>query len=73
VGDSGVGAFGGTGLFSLSGFEWAVPSLVLTVPGALVLLIILIQAAGGIVWLPLLRRFRDEHRPPRASYVALRR
>jgi hypothetical protein len=35
---------------------WAVPSLVLTGPGLLLLLAILAQIAGGAVWLPVVRR-----------------
>jgi hypothetical protein len=36
--------------------EWAVPSLVLGVPGLLLLLAITAQSFGGLVWLPLARR-----------------
>jgi hypothetical protein len=35
---------------------WAVPSLVLTVPGLLLLLAILAQIAGAAAWLPVVRR-----------------
>jgi hypothetical protein len=35
---------------------WAVPSLVLTVPGLLLLFTILAQIAGAAAWLPLVRR-----------------
>jgi hypothetical protein len=35
---------------------WAVPSLVLTVPGLLLLLTILAQLAGAAAWLPVVRR-----------------
>jgi hypothetical protein len=34
---------------------WAVPSLVLTVPGLLLLLTILAQLAGAAAWLPVVR------------------
>ena len=42
-------AFGGL-------FIWAVPGLILSVPGMLVVLVILAQAAGGLAWLPIARR-----------------
>jgi hypothetical protein len=35
---------------------WAVPSLVLTVPGLLLLLAIVAQVAGAAAWLPVVRR-----------------
>jgi hypothetical protein len=35
---------------------WAVPSLVFTVPGLLLLLAILAQIAGAAAWLPVVRR-----------------
>ncbi len=39
------------------GFAWAVPGLVLTVPGLLlVLIVILAQALGAVAWLPVVRR-----------------
>ncbi len=44
--------------FALFGntFEWAVPGLILSVPGLLLLLAIAAQAFGALVWLPLVRR-----------------
>ena len=39
-------------------FEWLVPSVALTVPGLLLVGIILAQGAGALIWLPLIRRFR---------------
>ena len=36
---------------------WAVPALVLTVPGLLLLLAVLAQAAGALLWLPVVRRW----------------
>jgi hypothetical protein len=39
-------------------FEWLVPSVALTVPGVLLVGIILAQGAGALIWLPLIRRFR---------------
>ena len=43
-------------LGSLGIFRWAVPGLALSVPGLLVILAIAVQAAGGLAWLPLVRR-----------------
>jgi hypothetical protein len=56
-----IGDFSDVGLAaaSLGGlgmFLWAVPSLVLSVPGVLVVVIIMAQAVGGFAWLPLVRR-----------------
>ncbi len=44
---------------ALGGFGsilWAVPSLILSVPGLLLVLAIFGQAAGGLAWLPIVRR-----------------
>jgi hypothetical protein len=41
---------------SLGIFRWAVPGLALSVPGLLVIVAIALQAAGGLAWLPLIRR-----------------
>ncbi len=65
--------FGEIGLaaFSLGGFGaflWAVPSLALSVPGLLLVVVILAQAAGGLAWIPIARRkiggfgLRDDRR-----------
>jgi hypothetical protein len=37
--------------------EWAVPALVLSVPGLLLLLAVLAQVVGGLLWLPFARRW----------------
>ncbi len=37
-------------------FDWAVPGAILTGPGLLLLVIIAAQAAGGLAWLPVVRR-----------------
>jgi hypothetical protein len=37
--------------------EWALPALTLTVPGLLLLLAVLAQSAGGLLWLPMVRRW----------------
>ena len=43
---------------TIGGLEWAVPALVLTVPGLLLILAIAIQAVvGGAVWVPFVRRW----------------
>lgn len=61
-GGSGMaGDLGDIGLASasLGGFGmllWAVPGLALSVPGVLVIVVILAQAAGGLAWLPFVRR-----------------
>lgn len=37
-------------------FDWAVPGLLLSVPGMLLVLAIAAQAAGALAWLPIVRR-----------------
>ena len=44
-----------TGLFGRA-FDWAVPGVVLSVPGLVLVLAILAQAMGALAWLPLVRR-----------------
>lgn len=44
------------GFDAFGGFEWAVPALVLAVPGLLLIVALLAQAAIGIVWVPIVRR-----------------
>ena len=39
------------------GIEWVVPSVLITVPGFLLIVIGLAQLFGGFVWLPLARRW----------------
>ncbi|MEA2653803.1 MAG: hypothetical protein QOI37_1030, partial [Chloroflexota bacterium] len=63
--EPGVGpiAFGTFGEFGPS-IEWMVPTLAFTLPGFLLILIALAQGFGGIVWLPLVRRWlRGDGRP----------
>ncbi|MFL5640710.1 MAG: hypothetical protein ACJ771_00030, partial [Chloroflexota bacterium] len=43
-------------LAPFDGIEWAVPTLVLTVPGLLVVLAVMTQIAAGAAWLPIVRR-----------------
>lgn len=47
------GSFGGLGI----GFEWVVPSVLVSVPGFLLIIVGLAQASGGFVWLPVARRW----------------
>jgi hypothetical protein len=49
---------GGTGL----AIEWLVPTLVVTVPGILLMLAILAQGAGALLWLPYAKRTLDDDR-----------
>lgn len=44
------------GAVAFGGFDWAVPSLVLTVPGLLLMIAILAQGMIGLAWLPVVRR-----------------
>jgi hypothetical protein len=53
VGPIAFGPFGTVGL----GIEWVVPTALLTVPGFLLLVVGLAQIFGGLVWLPLVRRW----------------
>jgi hypothetical protein len=43
-------------LNGLGALTWAVPGLVLSVPGLLLILLIVAQSAGGLTWLPIVRR-----------------
>jgi hypothetical protein len=52
---------------SLASFEWAVPALVLSVPGILIVLAVLLQALIGLAWLPLVRRSLGPERRRRAA------
>jgi len=53
-----IDGLGDVGVVGLSGLViWAVPALVLSVPGLLLLLAVLAQAAGGLLWLPVVRRW----------------
>ena len=40
----------------LGTLTWAVPGLVVAVPGLLLVVAVLAQALGGAVWLPVIRR-----------------
>jgi VCBS repeat-containing protein len=52
TGSISFGSFGDAGF----GIEWVVPSILVTVPGVLLIAIGLAQVAGGFVWLPVARR-----------------
>jgi hypothetical protein len=41
---------------STLGLTWIVPSLTLAVPGLLLVLVVVIQATVGFVWVPVVRR-----------------
>jgi hypothetical protein len=59
--------------FTNAGIEWVVPTVLLTVPGFLLLLIGLAQVFGGLIWLPLARRsLRGDGRPTEAGRSPLR-
>jgi hypothetical protein len=51
------------------GIEWIVPSVLVTVPGFLLIIIGVAQLFGGFVWLPLARRWLrgDGRRPGSAN------
>ena len=61
VGFTGLGPIDGLVDIDVVGFdaflEWAVPALVLSVPGLLLLIAVLAQTAGGLLWLPMVRRW----------------
>ena len=39
------------------GIEWIVPSVLVTLPGFLLIIVALAQVFGGFVWLPVARRW----------------
>ena len=49
-------ALASTRLSGLGALTWAVPGLVLSVPGVLLIVLILAQSLGGLTWLPIVRR-----------------
>jgi hypothetical protein len=53
-----VADFGSLGLVGLDSIaDWAVPSLVLGVPGILLIVAVGAQVLGGAVWIPVVRRW----------------
>ena len=49
-----------TGSIAFSGFEWAVPALVLSVPGLFLILIVGVETVIGLAWLPVARKWVGE-------------
>ena len=47
----------------------SVPTVLLSVPGLLLILAFAAQAAGGLAWLPLIRRHLGEEPPRRVRVV----
>jgi len=45
-----------SGIGGMGVLLWAVPAAVLGIPGFLVILVVLLQAGGGLIWLPVARR-----------------
>lgn len=41
---------------ALDGFGWQIPGLLISVPGLLVVVAIVLQIGGGLAWLPAVRR-----------------
>jgi hypothetical protein len=64
VGPPGRSPVDGLGPVDLTGFggaiDWVVPSLVLSVPGLLVVIAVVAQLIGGAAWVPLVRRWLGE-------------
>jgi hypothetical protein len=53
-----IDGIGDVGVVGLGGLVvWAVPALALSVPGLLLVLAVLAQAMGGLLWLPVARRW----------------
>jgi hypothetical protein len=52
----GMGSAVGTTFTELGLVGWSVPALVVGVPGLLVVLVVVLQAMGGAIWLPVARR-----------------
>jgi hypothetical protein len=53
-----IDGLGDIGIVGIGGLVmWAVPALVLTVPGLLLLVAVLAQAAGALFWVPVARRW----------------
>jgi hypothetical protein len=67
VSDAGSGVEIDAGAVSFDSFEWAVPALVLTVPGMLIVIAVLVQGLIGLAWLPLVRRSLGDDRRRRVA------
>ena len=59
---------------TFDGFEWAVPVLVLTVPGLLIVIAVLAQSLIGLAWLPVTLRWlgNDRRRRPALARIGAR-
>ncbi len=53
-----------------NGVVWIVPGIALTVPGLLLVLIVIAQALGGAIWLPLARRRIGEFGIPHRGHAS---
>jgi hypothetical protein len=54
----GIGGIGDVDIVGLDAvIDWAVPAVTLTVPGLLLILAVLAQTLGGVLWLPVARRW----------------
>jgi len=52
-----IDPLGNIDLVGLGLIDWAVPSIVLGVPGLLVVIAVLAQMSGALLWLPVARRW----------------
>jgi hypothetical protein len=52
-----LASFDGIGFVGLAGFNWAVPTLVLSVPGLLLIVALAAQGGVGVFSLPVVRRW----------------
>lgn len=59
------------GLIAFDGFEWAVPAVALSVPLLFLIIAIGSQAAIGMLWVPLSRRWLGGDRRRRRAYVTV--
>jgi hypothetical protein len=56
-GSGAIDPLGGIDLVGLGLIDWAVPSIILGVPGLLVVIAVLAQMSGALLWLPVARRW----------------
>ena len=50
---------------AFAGFEWAVPALVLSVPGLFLIIAVAVETLIGLAWLPVARRWVGEDKRSR--------
>jgi hypothetical protein len=48
------------GSITFGGFEWAVPALVLSVPGLFLIIAVVVETMIGLAWIPVARRWVGE-------------